>query len=43
MGCAGWVLDSNSVAEVTTTADDTIPHVNPCCISGSLMSSGHVL
>jgi hypothetical protein len=27
MGCAGWVLDSNSVAEVTTTADDTIPHV----------------
>jgi hypothetical protein len=27
MGCAGWVLGSNSVAEVTTTADETIPEV----------------
>jgi hypothetical protein len=27
MGCAGWVLGSKSVAEVTTTADETIPHV----------------
>jgi hypothetical protein len=28
MGCAGCVLGSNSVAEVTTTADETIPHVS---------------